>query len=305
MTLADHLSRFTPGAWATAIETLAPEIHPVDLNATRVWFAFFPLELHLALAAAGGEAGTASLAGQLGLAGKWRLADQVDSSHTFLYGHRYWPQVKRAVLATAKDTSWTQSLPELIVRIADHSSRTSMVDRDQLLGMSAAALMTLRQAGMDAFEASSGTVQLSHRAHVRSIRQVRRARARSAWRPFDLLRSTPRFRMTFDEAKPGASFDVMYGQEIAAAAKWHKARCSYSLCGTCWIGVLHGAERLSPIDPALEGERLTMFGYSQARAVDGAPLIRLACQARPCGDVSFVVPPWHGIIGKIRAGANA
>lgn len=300
MTLVDHLSHYTPGAWATAIETLTPEIHPVDLNATRVWFAFFPLELHLALEAAGGGAGTAARERELGLTGKWRLADQVDSSHTFLYGHRYWPQVKRAILAAAKDTSWPAALPELIVQIADHSSRTSMVDRDQLLGMSAAALMTLGQAGMNAFAASSGTVQLSHRAHVRSIRQVRRARARPAWRPFEFLRGTQRFRMTSSEAAPEASFDLTYGQDIASAAKWERERCSDASCGACWVGVLHGAERLSPIDPAGEGRRLAMFGYSEAKAVDGAPLIRLACQARPSGDVSFVIPPWSGIIGKIR-----
>ena len=64
--------------------------------------------------------------------------------------------------------------------------------------------------------------------------------------------------------------------------------------------MLHGAEHLSPIDPAGEGQRLAMFGYGKTRGAEGAPLIRLACQARPSGDVSFVVPPWSGNAGKIR-----
>ncbi len=300
MTLVDHLSGYSAAAWAAAVETISPDVHPVDRNATRVWFAFFPLELHLALEAAGGPAATSARECELELTGTWRLAAQVDASHTFLYGHRYWPQVRRAILAAAGEASWPAALPELIVQVADRASRTSMVDRDQLLGMSAVALMTLRQAGMDAFAASSGTVQLSHRAHVRSIRQVRRARARPAWRPFGFLLNAPRFRMTFSEALPDGWFDLTYGQDIASAATWNRERCGDASCGACWIGVLHGAEHLSPIDPAVEGRRLTMFGDGDARGTDGAPLIRLACQARPSGDVSFVVPPWSGIAGKIR-----
>ena len=153
MTLVEHLSRFAQTDWATAVSTLALEFHPVDANATRVWFAFFPLER----------------------AGASRVAECVATSHTFLYGHRYWPQVKRAVMAAAKDASYPAHLAELMVKIADHATRTTQVDRDQLLGITGAALMTLRQAGMGAFEASAGVVQLPHWAHVRSVRQVRRA----------------------------------------------------------------------------------------------------------------------------------
>src|SRR5215471_6942614 len=92
--LSEHLRTFDAATWRRAVETLAPSIHPIDQNATRIWFAFFPLDLYLAIEEAGDEA-----VRKFGLMGKWRLADQIDSSHRFLYGHRYWPQVKSAIQA--------------------------------------------------------------------------------------------------------------------------------------------------------------------------------------------------------------
>jgi ferredoxin len=318
VTFEAHLSRFTPEDWAAAVDTLAPEIHPIDLDATRVWCAFYPLQLHLALEAASGEARPA-LERKLGLMGKWRLADQIDSSHTFLYGHRYWPQTKRAVLSISAEASLTASLPEFITRVADHVSRPSFVDRDQLIGISIVGLMKLRQCGIDQFGSGKGIVQLPMKVEARSIRQVRRRRAlQKSQGLFGFLRGgKKRFRMTFDENSPDATFELIAGQDIASGAQSdqrdHRSKdsrcipgegpipveCRAASCGTCWIGVLAGADRLSPIDPADEGKRLTVFGYPQAHSAGGAPIIRLACQARPRGDVTFVIPPWNGIIGKI------
>lgn len=313
-----HLSRFLPADWATAVDTLVPEIHPVDLEATRVWCAFFPLQLHIALAAAAPE-DLPALERTLGLMGKWRLADQIDTSHTFLYGHRYWPQAKRAVLAIAAESSFPEGLPEIITRVADHASRTSSVDRDQLLSISIVGLMTLRQCGIDKFGSGNGSVQLSMNVEARSIRQVfRRRRIQRSQGLFGFLRGgKKRFRMTFDENMPAATFDLIAGQDIASGAQSDKrdyrskdsrcipgegpipVECRAASCGTCWVGVLAGADRLSPIDPDDEGRRLQVFGYPQPRSAAGAPVIRLACQARPKGDVTFVIPPWNGMIGKI------
>jgi ferredoxin len=318
VTFEAHLSRFSPGDWATAVETLAPEIHPVDLDATRVWCAFFPLELHLALSAADPDDRPA-LERKLGLMGTWRLEDQIDSSHTFLYGHRYWPQTKRAVLAMAADAAFPAGLPEILTRVADSVSRTCSVDRDQLIGISIAGLMTLRQCGIDKFGNGNGSVKLPMTVEARSIRQVlRRRRTQRSQGLFGFLRGRKRrFRMTFDENAPDATFDLIAGQDIASGAQSDKrdhrskdsrcipgegpipVECRAASCGTCWIGVLAGADRLSPIDPADEGKRLKVFGYSQPTSSSGAPIIRLACQARPEGDVTFVIPPWNGIIGKI------
>src|SRR5918912_4051138 len=84
--------------WAETINELLPAIHEVDRNATQIWFAFFPLALERALATA---ADPAELARKLLLQGRYQLKDQLDTSHTFLYGHRYWPEVKRATTAHA------------------------------------------------------------------------------------------------------------------------------------------------------------------------------------------------------------
>src|SRR5580765_685028 len=95
--LYSHLCRYDEAAWRHAIDLLAPEIHIIDRDATRVWFAFFPLDLFLALDAAGSDSERALLERKFGLMGKWRLVDQIDASHRFLYSHRYWPQVKSAI----------------------------------------------------------------------------------------------------------------------------------------------------------------------------------------------------------------
>ena len=40
--------------WTRAVDTLSAGIHEIDRDATRIWFAFYPLDLHLALEAARG-----------------------------------------------------------------------------------------------------------------------------------------------------------------------------------------------------------------------------------------------------------
>ena len=262
MTFEDHLYRYAPEDWASAIETLTPEIHAIDLHATRIWFAFF---------------GTAS------------LGDRIETSHAFLYGHRYWPQVKRAILAASRDTSWSASLPEWLVRVADHATRTTQVDRDQLLGITAAALATVGRVGLEAFTASSGLVQLPRWAHVRSIRQIRRARAHQRWRPFGALFGHARVRMRYSEAERDAWVDVPAGETIASGLPAELRFCEATCSGACVIGILAGAEHVSEID-AREAAQLKSAGYVQAQSSDGYPLIRLACRACTGGDMTFVTP---------------
>jgi hypothetical protein len=261
VTLDDHLSRYTHADWVSAIETLTPEIHPIDLHATRVWFA---------------------------LVAETPLADRIETSHTFLYGHRYWPQIKRAVLAAAKETAWPTILPELLDRTADYATRTTQVDRDQLLGITAAALMTLSRVGLDAFAATSGSVQIPKWGHVRSVRQVRRARLHQAWRPFGALFSAPRFRIRYSEASKDAVFDVGEGATIASGMPAALRRCGATCSGACAIGVLAGAQDLSTM-AADELAQMSASRIHQAKSVDGYPLIRLACYARPGGDMTIVV----------------
>ncbi len=307
--LYDHLCRFDAADWRHAVDTLLAEIHPVDREATRIWFAFFPLELHVALSEAEDEAATAR---KLGLMGRWRLADQIDESHRFLFAHRYWPQVKSAV---GNDAVPLTALAPLVSAVADLASRTARVDREFLLGMAAVALMTLRQVGPEAFAAAPGTIRISERARAMSPHQVMRRRARDDRQGLSaLLRGTKRWTVTFDENDPEATFTVIDGQEIASGAQSDKrdyrsrdprctpgegpipVECRAASCGTCWVGVIAGAEKLSPVVDRDERRRMKVFGYVDT--TEERPLIRLACQARAHGAVSVVIPPWNGLIAS-------
>src|SRR5204863_5319528 len=69
--------------------------------------------------------------------------------------------------------------------------------------------------------------------------------------------------------------------------------CRAASCGTCWVGVLEGAEKLSPVVDRDERRRMKVFGYPVTN--EPKPLIRLACQAKAFGAVSIVIPPWNGM----------
>jgi ferredoxin len=313
--LFSQLRRFDSREWQRAVDAISAEVHPVDREATRIWFAFYPLELHLALESAPDSADAAR---RLGLMGTWRLADQINASHRFLFAHRYWPQVKSAIQAAEPGTS---DLKALVSAVAEAAARTARVDREFLLGMSAVGLMTLRQAGVEAFAAAPATIHLSERARVKSAVQVLRDRAKDDWQ--GLLGFTrgvnKRWTVTFDEADPAAVFTVIDGQEIASAAQTDKrdyhsidrrctpgegpipVECRAASCGTCWVGVLGGAEKLSQVVDRDERRRMRVFGYVDSP--EERPIIRLACQAKAHGAVSIVIPPWNGVFATCLARA--
>jgi ferredoxin len=117
----------------------------------------------------------------------------------------------------------------------------------------------------------------------------------------------------FDQNDPDATFPVINGQELATAAQSDKreyrskdprctpgegpipVECRAASCGTCWVGVIDGAEKLSPMVERDERKRMQVFGYPVS--ADARPLIRLACQARAFGAVTIVIPPWNGMFG--------
>ena len=72
--------------------------------------------------------------------------------------------------------------------------------------------------------------------------------------------------------------------------------CRSASCGTCWVGILGGTEKLSDV-AAREGKKIKEFGYIDTS--EPKPLVRLACQAQKThGAVSIVIPPWNGVYGK-------
>jgi ferredoxin len=309
--LYEQLCRFDATEWHRTVETLAANIHEIDRDATRIWFAFYPLRLRLALE---NTEDRETLVRKLGLMGDWGLANRIDSSHRFLYSHRFWPQVKSAVLGVEQVP---EQLGAIITQVADAACRTARVDRERLLGLAAIALMTLRQVGPEKFAASPGQVQLPDDVRARSTHQVVKARAKDDWQGvFGFLRGTRKlWTVTFDEADPDARFTAIHGQDLATAAQSDKreyrskdarcipnegpipVECRAASCGTCWVGVLGGAEKLSPVEPH-EAKRMRVFGYAEI-AEGSRPLIRLACQAKAGGAVSIVIPPWNGFISRL------
>src|SRR5438309_11174729 len=71
--------------------------------------------------------------------------------------------------------------------------------------------------------------------------------------------------------------------------------CRSASCGTCWVGVLGGAERMSDV-AVREGKKIKEFGYIDT--AEPKPLIRLACQAQAQGAVSVVIPSCNVQFGK-------
>ena len=104
-----YLKQHDEESWSATLTTLLRSIHEVDRNATQIWFAFYPLSLFQALEQAEDPE---KLAQQLLMQGNYRLKDQIDSSHTFLYGHRFWPEVKSAVQKYARGFSGGGSLAD-------------------------------------------------------------------------------------------------------------------------------------------------------------------------------------------------
>ena len=311
----DFLKQQDEEAWSAALTALLRSIHEVDRNATQIWFSFYPLSLFLALERAEDPE---KLAQQLLMQGNYRLKDQIDSSHTFLYGHRYWPQVKAAVQKHAREFSGNDSLSDQILSVAKQAAAQAKVDQSLLVGITAVAFMTIRQAGLEAFEKAPGDMLIDKKHAHKSPGDVLRERAVDDSQGFlGFLKTVDKkWTVTYDENDNSAKYRLNHVQDLAWGAADDRSRnwreidprrvegpipveCRSASCGTCWVGVLGGAEKLSDVN-AREGKKIKEFGYidtSEAR-----PLIRLACQAQALGAVSIVIPPWNGVFGKYLKG---
>lgn len=308
------LNRHDDDAWREIIRALVPDIHEVDRTATEIWFYFFPLALQRALQWSDDPA---RLARKLLLEGKYQLEEQIDSSHAFLYGHRYWPHVKAAVSELASSTAAPASLDlaTLIRELAADVASRLKVDKSLVTGIAAVAFMTLQQVGASAFKAAPGnTTRVPDQSPEEIVKQRKRDDSQGL---FSFLRPDKIFTITLDERDPAAKFKLINTQHLTTAAANDKrehhlreprcipgegpipVQCRSASCGTCWIGVLAGAEKLSEVRE-LEWRRIKEFGYIDTD--DPRPLIRLACQAEAYGNVSIVIAPWNGVFGRhIRA----
>ncbi len=308
------LNQHDEEAWSAALTALLRSIHDVDRNATQIWFAFYPLSLFQALEQADDRD---TLAQRLLMQGKYYLKDQIDSSHTFLYGHRYWAEVKAAVQKYAREFSGNSSLSDQILSVAQQAAKTVKADESLLIGITAVAFMTVRQAGFAAFEAAPGQVLIDKKHARKSPADVLRERAVDDSQGFLSFLKTvdKKWTVTYDENDERAKYRLNNQQDLAWGAADDRTRnwrevdprrvegpipveCRSASCGTCWVGVLGGAEKLTDV-AAREGKKIKEFGYIDT--AEAKPLIRLACQAQALGAVSIVIPPWNGVFGKYLA----
>lgn len=307
------LERQDEEAWSAALTALLRVIHEVDRNAVQIWFSFYPLSLFIALERAEDPE---TLSQQLLMQGNFYLKDQIDSSHTFLYGHRYWPAVKTAVQKHAPEFSPddAQSLSDQILSVSQKVADQAKVDQSLVIGITAVAFMTIRQAGLAAFEAAPGKMLIDQKHARKSPAQVLRERAVDDSQGFLAFLKTvdKKWTITYDENDERAKYRMNHVQDLAWGAAGDRSRnwreidprriegpipveCRSASCGTCWVGILGGAEKLSDV-AAREGKKIKEFGYIDTS--EAKPLIRLACQAQALGAISIVIPPWNGVFGK-------
>lgn len=308
-----YLDQHDEEAWAGTLTTLLRSIHEVDKNATQIWFSFYPLSLFRAFRAAEDPE---KLAAQLLMRGVYHLKDQIDSSHTFLYGHRYWPEVKKAVeaLATSFNAADANQLSDQILKVARQVAQGNGFDQSLAVGITAVAFMTVQQAGLTAFKNAKGEMLLDRKHAKKSAEQVLRERAvDDSQGLFGFLKTVDKkWTINHDENDDAAKYKLNNAQDLAWGAEADRSRnwieldprrvegpipveCRSASCGTCWVGVLGGADKLSDV-AVREGKKIKEFGYIDT--TEPKPLIRLACQAQALGAVSIVIPPWNGVFAK-------
>jgi ferredoxin len=307
------LNQHDEEAWSATLVTLLRSSHEVDRNATQLWLAFYPLPLLRALEQSEDRE---KLVQQLLLQGDYELKHQIDTSHRFLYGHRFWPQVKDAVEqhADAFNQTARASLADQILGVARALGQQLKKDESLLVGITAVAFMTVQQAGFAAFKAAPGTIGIDSKHAKKSPEQILRERAKDDSQGLlGFLRTVNKqWTVTFDENDSGAKYRLSEAQDLAWGAASDHSRdwraidprrgegpipveCRSAACGTCWVGVLGGAAKLADVG-AREGKKIKEFGYIDT--AEPKPLIRLACQAQAYGAVSVVIPPWNGQFGK-------
>lgn len=217
-----------------ALDDLLLQTHPVDQQAICAWIL---------------------------LRRKFATHILTDSLYRAMYGYRYWPRVKAAVLSTTHP-----DLPfvDRVMKAANAATRTARVDADLLVGITAAAMAMCDRLGQEAFAATPDDPALSATALLETPTMILRRRARN--RPEGILGALPgvqpRWCVT-REPDPKDTYVVGDGDVLAPCRGSNHERCD--------VGVVAGADRLSPMP---DGEPF--------------PLIRRACETRVFGRVSLL-----------------
>lgn len=306
-----YLQEFSESDWQAAIQSLLPSIHEVDRNAVQIWFRFYPLALEHYLST---EPDIDEAKRNLAMQGDYGLDDRIGSSHSFLYGHRYWKAVKAAIEAGSQVFyNENTDLAEEIKKIAAMVAEKVKADKSLLIAITAVGFMTLVQVGLEKFKGAAGEITKPTGLMAKSPDRIVSARTKDDSQGLlgFLKTVNQKYSVIYDELGEGR-FPIVNDQEIASASandrsqNWQEkdarcwegpvpVECTAASCGTCWVGVLAGEEKLSDV-ARRERRAVKVFGYNQTE--DEKPLIRLACQAKAHGNVTIVIPPWNAVFGK-------
>lgn len=212
------------------LEILVPRVHPVDREVLRLW-------AHHSL---------------------------TDPARRVLYGYRYWPRVKAAVLAHAGEDL---HFAGRVLKAADAATRTARVDADLLIGITAAAMEMCDRLGLEALASTTNEPELKAAALLETPTQVLRRRARN--HPGSVLSALPGVRRRWSitrEPDPDDTYVVGDGDWLAPCRGGNHERCD--------VGIVAGADRLSPHEGS-----------------EPFPLVRRACETRVFGRVSLLAAP--------------
>ena len=275
-------------------------------------FVFFPLALFRFLETSEDKAKDVQ---KFVIQGNYELKNQIDVSHNFLYGHRFWKETKAAIENRADSfNDETVSLAVEIEAVAQVAAERAKVEKSLTLGIAAVGLMTLAQVGLEAFKNSNGAIEKPHGILAQSPDAIVAERAKDdSQGVFGFLKTVnKKYTVKFETPKTHGDFRATLSEDIATASGHNQSQnwkqqdercwegvvpveCRSAACGTCWIGVLGGEEKLSDVQ-RLERKQMKIFGYNQSS--EAKPYLRLACQAKVSGNVSIVIPPWNGVFGK-------
>lgn len=306
-----YLARFSESDWLATLDELLSCIHDVDRIAVQIWFRFYPLSLQRFVSEAGDRG---EVLRGLALQGEFELSSHIDISHHFLYGHRYWNTVKCKIEKVAEEFAGEPPLIDVIKDVAMRVAKKHNVERNLTNAIAAVGLATLNQVGAEAFFAAPGELSEPAAATKKSPDQIVAERRKDDSQGlFGFLKTIDkRFSVHFASLNTAGKFPIINDEEIVTASQkdhsqdWQARdnrcwdgpvpiECTAASCGTCWVGVIGGQEKLTEVGRR-ERRQMKVFGYNQPD--DAHPFLRLACQARAEGNVTIVIPPWNGVFGK-------
>ena len=200
-------------SWEKTLDALLPLIHPVDQDATRIWFTFRPLRLsHILNQSEGLDRRLLTLE----MEGRYWLKEQLDSSLRFLFAFQYWPTVKAAVHSFAESlTSCSDSLETQIREVAKTLASDLKIPESHLIGITAASFMALQQIGLPALATASAEASVRRSSPDRFLR----AQVKKRIRLFSFLKTVnSKHAVVFDERNKKCRFQAMTGQDLSMAA---------------------------------------------------------------------------------------